>query len=199
MFVFMCICIRIITYTLTGLSRLSTYIFIGLTRALLQKQETRVHHSDLRFATLRTRQPTLLLRWTPPLPVSPGLPEVDPTIDKIKCSGYKKLSLLKLLAGFTRKKASTRRVNRKFADSTRNQRVFFSWYLAANYGGQRSSSIRLRVNAVAVVKVLCAPKQFSSSFSYTTCTNDFGAATHNERRFQFWFVNRLFRASEFHG
>jgi len=40
---------------------------------------------------------------------------------------------LKLLAGFTRKKASTRRVNRKIADSTRNQRVFFSRYLAANY------------------------------------------------------------------
>jgi len=34
---------------------------------------------------------------------------------------------------FTRKKASTRRVNRKIADSTRNQRVFFSRYLAANY------------------------------------------------------------------
>jgi len=40
----------------------------------------------------------------------------------------------KLLAGFTRKKASTRRVNRKIADSTRNQQVFFSRYLAANYG-----------------------------------------------------------------
>jgi len=39
-----------------------------------------------------------------------------------------------MLAGFTRKKASTRRVNRKLADSTRNQRVFFSKYLAANYG-----------------------------------------------------------------
>jgi len=39
-----------------------------------------------------------------------------------------------MLAGFTRKKASTRRVNRKIADSTRNQRVFFSRYLAAIYG-----------------------------------------------------------------
>jgi len=38
-----------------------------------------------------------------------------------------------MLAGFTRIKASTRRVNRKIADSTRNQRVFFSRYLAANY------------------------------------------------------------------
>jgi len=35
------------------------------------------------------------------------------------------------------------------------------------------------------LKVPCAPKLFSSSFSYSTCTNDFGAATHNERRFQF--------------
>jgi len=31
------------------------------------------------------------------------------------------------------KKASTRRVNRKIAESTRNQRVFFSRYLAAKY------------------------------------------------------------------
>jgi len=45
-----------------------------------------------------------------------------------KTSGW-----LKLSAGVTRKKASTRRVNRKIADSTRNQRVFFSRYLAANY------------------------------------------------------------------
>jgi len=44
-----------------------------------------------------------------------------------------KLGWLKLLAGFTRKKASTRLVNKKIADSTRNQRVFFSRYLAANY------------------------------------------------------------------
>jgi len=40
----------------------------------------------------------------------------------------------KLLAGFTRKKASTCRVNQKIAIFTRNQRVFFSRYLAANYG-----------------------------------------------------------------
>jgi len=39
-----------------------------------------------------------------------------------------------MLAGFTRKKASTRRVNRNIAEPTRNQRVFFSRYLAANYG-----------------------------------------------------------------
>jgi len=55
-------------------------------------------------------------------------------IDQNRRSGLKKNWGLKLLAGFTRKKASMRRVNRKIADSTRNQRVFFSKYLAANYG-----------------------------------------------------------------
>ena len=34
------------------------------------------------------------------------------------------------------KKASTRRVNRKIADSTQNQRVFFSRYLTANYASK---------------------------------------------------------------
>ena len=29
------------------------------------------------------------------------------------------------------------------------------------------------------LKVPCAPRYFSSSFSYSTCTNDFGAVTHN--------------------
>jgi len=43
------------------------------------------------------------------------------------------------------------------------------------------------------LKVPCAPKQFSSSFSYSTCTNDFGAVTHNQRRFQFRLFNHLFR------
>ena len=43
------------------------------------------------------------------------------------------------------------------------------------------------------LKVLCAPTSFSGRFSYSTCTNDFGAATHNERRFQFRLVNRLSR------
>jgi len=43
------------------------------------------------------------------------------------------------------------------------------------------------------LKVPWAPKWFSGSFSYSTCTNDFGAATHNERRFQFRLFNRLFR------
>jgi len=43
------------------------------------------------------------------------------------------------------------------------------------------------------LKVPCAPKQFSSSFSHSTCTNDFGAVTHNERRFQFRLFNHLFR------
>ena len=41
---------------------------------------------------------------------------------------------LQLLAGLPEKKASTCRVNRKIAIFTRNQRVFFSRYLAANYG-----------------------------------------------------------------
>ena len=40
-----------------------------------------------------------------------------------------------------------------------------------------------------LAKVPCAPKQFSGRFSYSTCTNDFGYATHNERRFQFRLVN----------
>jgi len=45
----------------------------------------------------------------------------------------------------------------------------------------------------AKLKVPCAPKWFSGSFSYSTCTNDFGAVTHNERRFQFRLFNHLFR------
>jgi len=47
-----------------------------------------------------------------------------------------------MLAGFTRKKASTRRVNRKIADSTRKQRVIFSRYLAANYGDAATNASR---------------------------------------------------------
>jgi len=43
------------------------------------------------------------------------------------------------------------------------------------------------------LKVLCAPKSFSGRLSYSTCSNDFGAATYNERRFQFRLVSRLFR------
>jgi len=43
------------------------------------------------------------------------------------------------------------------------------------------------------LKVPCAPKSFSRCFSYSTCTNDFGAVTHNERRFQFRLFNHLFR------
>jgi len=61
---------------------------------------------------------------------------------------------LKLVAGFTRKKASTRRVNRKIADFTRNQRVFFSRYLAANYGWDTIPSAgRLMQRIVEYVKV----------------------------------------------
>ena len=43
------------------------------------------------------------------------------------------------------------------------------------------------------LKVPCAPKSFSSSFFYSTCTNDIGAVTHNERRFQLRLFNHLFR------
>jgi len=43
------------------------------------------------------------------------------------------------------------------------------------------------------LKVPCAPKYFSSSFSYSTCTNDVGAVTHNKRRFQFRLFNHLFQ------
>jgi len=54
--------------------------------------------------------------------------------------------------------------------------------------------------AVGGLKVPCAPKYFSSSFSYSTCTNDFGAATHNERRFEFRLgQSRVPGSSGFHG
>jgi len=53
---------------------------------------------------------------------------------------------------------------------------------------------------VLSLKVPCAPKLFSSSFSYSTCINDFGAATHNERRFQFRLgQSRVPSFSGFHG
>jgi len=113
----------------------------------------------------------------PPVPVTPGLPEDDPTIDENKRPGFKKLGWLKLLAGFTRKKASTRRVNRKTADSTRNQRVFFSRYLAANYG----------------LKVPCATSKSKQLFFLIQLYYDFSAVTHNERRFQFRLLDHLFR------
>jgi len=83
----------------------------------------------------------LLFSCPPPLPVSPGSPEVDPTIDQNKALDKKNRVDWKLLAGLTRKKASTRRVNRKIADSTRNQRVFFSRYLAANCGTEASHAV----------------------------------------------------------
>jgi len=46
----------------------------------------------------------------------------------------KKIGLIKTVSRVNPKKASTCRVSRKIADSTRNQRVFFSRYFAANYG-----------------------------------------------------------------
>ena len=61
----------------------------------------------------------------PPLPVSSGSPEADPMTDQNRRSELKKSGWLKLLAGFTRKKASTRRVNKKIADSTRNKSFLF--------------------------------------------------------------------------
>jgi len=74
---------------------------------------------------------------TPPPSCFPGFTRGWPDDWKKQALRIQKLGWLNLLAGFTRKKASTRRVNRKLADSTRNQRVFFSRYLAANYGVSR--------------------------------------------------------------
>jgi len=54
----------------------------------------------------------------PPVPVFPGLPEVDPTIDNNKRPGFKKIGLIETFSRVYPKKASTRRVNRKIADST---------------------------------------------------------------------------------
>jgi len=54
-------------------------------------------------------------------------------------------------------------------------------------------AVQIRGLQIRGLKVPCAPKQFSSSFSYSTCTNDFGAVTHNERRIQFRLFNHLFR------
>jgi len=69
----------------------------------------------------------------PPVPLSPGSPEL--TRRSIKPSAPdKKIGLIKTFSRVYPKNASTRRVNRKIADSTRNQRVFFSRYLAANDG-----------------------------------------------------------------
>ena len=70
----------------------------------------------------------------PPLPVSPGSPEADPMIDQNRRSEKKRIGLIKTFSRVYPKKASTRRVNKKIANSTRNQRVFFSRYLAANDG-----------------------------------------------------------------
>jgi len=57
--------------------------------------------------------------------------------------------------------------------------------------GQRRSWRRRR--RLRLLKVHCALTLFSGRFSHSTCTNDFSAATHNERRFQFRLLNRLFR------
>jgi len=59
------------------------------------------------------------------------------------------------------------------------------------WGGRLKSGLGLGLGLG--LKVPCAPKKFPGSFSYSTCTNDFGAATHNEWRFQFDSANRVFR------
>jgi len=46
-------------------------------------------------------------------------------------------------------------------------------------------SVKLGFTTSLILKAPCAPKQLSSSFSYSKYTNDFGAVTYNERRFQF--------------
>jgi len=66
--------------------------------------------------------------------------------------------------------------------------------------GIASKVVQVGLFADHGLKVPCAPKYFSSSFSYSTCTNDFGAAAHNERRFQFRLgISRVPSFSGFHG
>jgi len=80
----------------------------------------------------KTRRFFLIFFSRSPLPVSPGSPEVVPMIDQNRPL-QNKIGLIKTFSRVC--KASTRRVNRKIADSTRNQRDLFLKYLAANYGG----------------------------------------------------------------
>ena len=82
----------------------------------------------------KENSPILWFFFGPPPSCFPGFTRGWPDDRSKHAPGKKKSDWLKLLAGFTRKKASTRRVNRKLAHSTRNQRVFFSRYFAANYG-----------------------------------------------------------------
>jgi len=60
-----------------------------------------------------------------------------------------KIGLIETFSRVYPKKASTRRVNKKIADSTRNQRVFFSRYLAANYGDGEDASSMVTAGATA--------------------------------------------------
>jgi len=81
----------------------------------------------------------------------------------------KKIGLIELLAGFTPKKASTRRVHRKITDSTRNQRVFFSRYLAANYGRRNSNlSVGSAVIATALPTLVAQPHLSPTPLLYLT-------------------------------
>jgi len=96
-----------------------------------------VHYKSrswLQDTSTRTLADILMYFAPPPLPVSPGSPEADPMIDQNRRSEKKRIGLIKTFSRVYPKKASTRRVNKKIANSTRNQRVFFSRYLAANDG-----------------------------------------------------------------
>ena len=102
-------------------------------------------------------------------------PRVHPRLTRrlIKTSApdKKRSGCLKLLAGFTRKKASTRRVNRKIADSTRNQRVLFSRYLAANYAVKKANGASLqRVNPPTATSTTTTTTTITTTTSITTTT-----------------------------
>jgi len=92
----------------------------------------------------KDNSPIFFYFCAPPPSCLPGFTRGWPDDWSTQALRIKKSGWLKLVAGFTRKKASTRRVKRKIADSTRNQRVFFSRYLAAN------SSADLKANRVYV-------------------------------------------------
>jgi len=95
----------------------------------------------------KENSPIFWFSFAPPPSCFPGLTRGWPDDGSKQALRIKKSSWLQFLAGFTRKKASTRRVNRKIADSTRNQRVFFSRYLAANYASVLSGRAMLRRGA----------------------------------------------------
>jgi len=71
-------------------------------------------------------------------------------MDQNKHPGLK-IWLIETFSRVYPKIASTRRVNRKIADSTRNEQVFFSRYLAANYGSEIVTDKRTAVTLVDLV------------------------------------------------